>query len=73
MTKVRPWSWDVREPAGAQDRHGVPGLPALAGDPVVNYRELDGSAMYATALADRGSTQTLRFRQGGQQVPATAL
>jgi hypothetical protein len=32
------------------------------GDPVVNYRELDGGAMYTMALTDRGTTQTLRFR-----------
>jgi hypothetical protein len=32
------------------------------GDPIVNYRELDGGAMYTTTLVDRGTTQTLRFR-----------
>lgn len=32
------------------------------GDPVVNYRELNGGAMYTMALQDRGTTQTLRFR-----------
>jgi hypothetical protein len=32
------------------------------GDPIVNYRELDGGAMYTTTLGNRGTTQTLRFR-----------
>jgi hypothetical protein len=32
------------------------------GDPIVDYRELDGGAMYTMALTDRGTTQTLRFR-----------
>ncbi|MBB4922617.1 hypothetical protein [Kitasatospora kifunensis] len=32
------------------------------GDPIVNYRELNGGAMYTMALTSRGATQTLRFR-----------
>jgi len=32
------------------------------GDPIVNYRELQGGAMYTHELAERGTTQTLRFR-----------
>jgi hypothetical protein len=32
------------------------------GDPVANYRELDGGAAYTTALAGRSTMKTLRFR-----------
>jgi hypothetical protein len=32
------------------------------GDPIVNYRELEGGAMYTHELAERGTTQTLKFR-----------
>lgn len=31
------------------------------GDPVLNYRELAGGAMYTLALASRGTTETIPF------------
>ncbi|MDH6575917.1 hypothetical protein P3T29_001542 [Kitasatospora sp. MAP5-34] len=31
------------------------------GDPILNYRELAGGAMYGPALAKRGTTETIPF------------
>lgn len=31
------------------------------GDPILNYRELAGGAMYTLALAKRGTTETIPF------------